>query len=273
MLTRTRITTPGTLPEPWRQFTYNDIIHRRGGQLVNDGRSCRVHRFPDERGTCYLKRYLYRKIHWRHCWEKSQVVREFECLEKVRQAKLGCRIIEILAYGERRRCTVLLDAFLLSREVPDSRRLSLFLATGHEDPRRPAIVEKVVALAAQVMEKQLAITDLFFRNLVVVPTTAELYLLDIQQCHRNRKKALRKSWAQLWADIELFFTPAERQLAGDRLGPILGPAFPELRRRARLFIPKERKRKELELKQSPPRPSELDEPVTTRLFAENGMVK
>ncbi|NPA24717.1 MAG: hypothetical protein GXO34_02695, partial [Deltaproteobacteria bacterium] len=251
MLTRTRITTTGTLPEPWRQLTYNDIIHRQGGQLVNDGRSSRVYRFPDENGNFYLKRYLYRKIHWRHCWEKSQVEREFENLERVRQANLGCRVIEILAYGDRRRCTVLLDAFLLSREVPGSHRLSLFLATLPDHPERPAIVAKIITFAERVMEKQLALTDLFFRNLVVVPETAELYLLDIQQCRRNRKKALRKSWPQLWADIELFFTPAERALAAERLGPILGKAFPELRQRARTFIPKEKRRKEFELEYPP----------------------
>lgn len=248
MLSGSAITVVSPLPAPWDELNYEAFMARPGGCLVNDGRSSRVYRFDDPETTCFLKRYRYRKIHWRHCWEKSQVVREYENLEKIRQAGLGCRTIEILAFGERRRFRALLDAFILSRAVPDGVRLSLFLTDPTAD-NRAAVVEKLVAFGERVIESRLAITDLFFRNLVAVPETVELYLLDVQHCSYNRRRAAGKSWPQFWADCELFLTPEEKEFAATRLEKVLPEPFTALAERARAFIPKEerRRRQELEL--------------------------
>jgi hypothetical protein len=242
---RIRIFRAGPLPEPWAGLSYGGILARPGGELVNDGRSSRVHLFRDGPEACYLKRYRYRKIHWRHCFEKSQVQREYENLASFRRAGLACETIEILAWGERRRGRILLDAFLLSRAVPGGVRLSLFLANEPDHPCRAAVVEQVIAFGAQLIESRLALCDLFFRNLVVVPESARLHILDLQRCSfHNPGRAARKSWPQLWADIEIFFTPRERQQAAARFRPLLTAAgLAQMVSRARHFLPKERKRR------------------------------
>jgi len=235
------------LPPPWQELSYAEIMTRPDGQLINGGRASRVYRFIDGKEVCFLKRYTYQKIHWQHCWQKSQVRREFENLQKIKQADLDCNTIEILAYGEQRRCRILIDAFLLSREVTDNERLSLFLGLNHDHPQRQLVVEKVTQLGQRIIESGLAITDLFFRNLVVVPKDANLYLLDVQYCARNRYRAKIKSYPQFWSNILLFFTPDEQNLAAKMLVPHLPYDLKELDTRAQPFIRKETKRKIAEL--------------------------
>ena len=235
------------LPLPWRELSYEEIMTRPKGQLINDGRSSRVYRFKDGENICFLKRYTYRKIHWQHCWQRSQVRREFDNLEKIKEANLGCKTIEILAYGEQRRCRILIDAFLLSREVPGNERLSLFLDAKTDHPQRQIVIKKTIQLGQKIIESGLAITDLFFRNLVVVPKDAGLYLLDVQFCDRNRRRAEMKTYPQLWSNILLFFTPDEQDLAAQMLAPRLPYNLNELNIRAQQFIRKETKRKAAEL--------------------------
>ena len=222
-------------------------MSRPNGQLINGGRSSRVYRFVDGENVCFLKRYTYRKIHWKHCWQESQVLREYKNLKKIEQADLGCGTIEILAYGEQRRYRVLIDAFLLSREVCGSERLSLFLGSNYEHPQRQPVIEKVLQLGQKIIESGLAITDLFFRNIVVVPKDAGLYLLDVQRCDRNRRRAEMKTYPQLWSNILLFCTPTEQNLAAEILGPHLPYSLNELSTRAQQFTRKEKKRKVAEL--------------------------
>ncbi|MCD6430506.1 MAG: hypothetical protein J7L57_04720 [Deltaproteobacteria bacterium] len=235
------------LPLPWQKLSYKEIMTRPDGQLINGGRASRVYRFIDGNEVCFLKRYTYQKIHWQHCWQKSQVRREFENLEKIKRADLGCNTIEVLAYGEQRRCRILIDAFILSREVAGNERLSLFLGSNHDHPQRQLVVEKVIQLGQKVIESGLAITDLFFRNLVVVPKDAGLYLLDVQYCNRNRRRAEMKTYPQLWSNILLFFTPDEQNLAAKILLPHLPYNLNELELRAQQFSHKEKKRKATEL--------------------------
>ena len=239
--------TTNLLPPPWQKFSYEEIMTRPDGQLINDGRSSRVYRFEDGGDVCFLKRYTYQKIHWQHCWQKSQVRREYENLEKIKQADLDCDTIEILAYGEQRRCRVLIDAFLLSREVAGNERLSLFLGSNRDHPQRQLVVEKVIQLGQKIIESGLAVTDLFFRNLVVVPKDAGLYLLDVQYCDRNRRRAEMKTYPQLWSNILLFFTLNEQNLAAKMLAPQLPYNLDELDTRAQRFLKKEKKRKAAEL--------------------------
>ncbi len=231
------------LPEPWQNFSYDKILFRPGGELINDGRSSRVFRFIDGENVFYLKRYLYHKVHWQHCWHKSQVKREFENLEKIKQAKLGCDTIEIIAYGENRRFRILTSAFLLSREIRKGERLSLFLSTKPDHPQRKPVIEKIISLAKNIVIQKIAITDYFLRNIVVVPQEAKLFLLDIQRCDRNRRRALKKSYPQLWSNILLFFSPEEQELAAQKLLPLLPYRRNELDILAQKFIPKEKKRK------------------------------
>ena len=220
---------------------------RPNGQKINGGRSSQVHRFDDGENVCFLKRYTYRKIHWKDCWQESQVLREYENLKKIKQADLGCGTIEILAYGEQRRYRVLIDAFLLSREVCGSERLSLFLGSNYKHPQRQLVIEKVLQLGLEIIKSGLAITDLFFRNIVVVPKDADLYLLDVQRCDHNRRRAEMKTYPQLWSNILLFFTPAEQQQATEILGPHLPCSLDKLNTKAQQFIQKETKRKKIEL--------------------------
>ena len=242
---RTRVVRTAPLPTPWNELSYTQIMTRSGGRLVNDGRSSRVHLFTDGNENCYLKRYRYRKIHWRHCFERSQVERETRNLEKFRRAEIKhCRTIEILAWGERRRGPILRDAFLLSRAVAGGVRLSLFLAAAPAHPRRTAVIARLVAFGAEVIRRRLALVDPYFRNLVVVPETAMLYILDLQRCARRPGLAARKSLPQFWADIEIFLTPAERERAEAAFRPLLpAGAFSRMRSRAALLIPKELKRR------------------------------
>ncbi len=231
------------LPEPWQSFSYDKILSRPGGELINDGRSSRVFRFIDGENVFYLKRYLYHKVHWQHCWQKSQVKREFENLKKIKRAKLSCDTVEIIAYGEKRHFRILISAFLLSREVRNGERLSLFLSTKPDHPQRKPVIEKIIALTQNIVIRKIAITDYFFRNIIVVPREAKLFLLDIQRCDKNQQRAFKKSYPQLWSNILLFFSPEEQELAAQKLLPLFPYSRSKLDILAQKFIPKEKKRK------------------------------
>lgn len=164
-MSRQIIPTATHSPPPWHELHYEEIMTRSGGWLINDGRSSKVYRFVDGENVCFLKRYTYRKIHWQHCWQKSQVRREYENLKKIAQADLGCSTIEILAYGEQRRGLILVDAFLLSREVEGGESLALFLSLNSDHPQRKKVLEKLFRLGKEIIQSGLAITDLFFRNM------------------------------------------------------------------------------------------------------------
>jgi len=220
---------------------------RPGGQLINDGRSSRVFRFIDGEDTCFLKRYNYHKIHLNHCWQKSQVRREYENLKKIKAADLGCKTIEILAYGEERYNLCLRTSFLLSRAVDKGESLSLFLNLNPHHQQRRTIIIKLLQLGQKIIKSGLAITDLFFRNLVIVPESATLYMLDVQRCDRNRNRAARKSYPQFWSNIMLFCTPEEQQLATEMLESVLPYSIEELHLKAQQFIAKEKKRQATEL--------------------------
>jgi len=234
------------LPRPWADFSYDDFMNRSGGLLINGGRSSRVFRFVDKEGACYLKRYTYNKIHWRYCWQKSQARQEYENLEKLKQTSLGCSTIEILAFGEKRDGRILRSAFILSREVAGSQRLSLFLDE-NQSPKRKPVIDKIVRFGAQLIRSGLALNDLYFRNILVIPESAEIYLLDVQHCALNRKRARLKTYPQLWSDILLYFTPDEQAWAAARLKAELPYNLKELRHRAEKFLPREKKRKAAEL--------------------------
>jgi len=221
---------------------------RPGGQLIENGRSSRVFRFTDDQEVCFLKRYDYRKIHWSHCWHKSQVQREYENLERIKQTSLSCETIEILAYGEQRRWgRVLTDAFLLSRAVVDGESLAHYLGTKPYHPQRQDVLKNLFQLSREIIRSRLAITDLFFRNLVVVPAQATLFILDVQYCNHNQCRAQYKSYPQLWSNILLFCTPEEQKLAAKIIEPSLPFTMEKLNRRAQQFINKERKRQMAEL--------------------------
>lgn len=188
--------TTTSLPVPWCELSYHEIMARSGGQLFNDGRASRVFRFSDGAETCFLKRYTYHKIHWSHCWQKSQVRREYENLNQIKQADLGCEIIDILAYGEQRQCRILKDCFILSRAVANGESLALFLSTQPNHPQRRVVLENLCQLAKTIIKRKLAITGLFFRNIVVVPEQSKLFLLDVQYFDNNQRRALNKSYPQ-----------------------------------------------------------------------------
>jgi hypothetical protein len=246
MSAKIKLTDPD-IPLLWRELSYDEIMTRAGGLLINDGRASRVFRFTDGEDVCFLKRYNYHKIHWHHCWQKSQVRREYENLNKIKTAGLDCEIIEVLAYGEERHGLFLHSSFLLSRAVPKGESLSLFLGLNPFHPQRRAVIIKLLQLGQQIIKSGLAITDLFFRNLVVVPKSATLYILDVQRCDRNRRRARRKTYPQFWSNILLFCTPEEQQLAAEMLATVLPCSIKELHTQAQQFIVKEKKRQTAEL--------------------------
>ena len=246
MSAKIKLTSPA-LPSAWRKLSYDEIMTRPDGQLINNGRSCRVFRFVDGEDICFLKRYNYRKIHWHHCWQKSQVRREYENLNRIKAANLACKTIEILAYGEQRHNLCLNSSFLLSRAVDKGESLSLFLSLNPYHPQRRTIIIKLLQLGQAIIKSGLAITDLFFRNLVIVPDSATLYMLDVQRCDRNRRRARRKSYPQFWSNILLFCTPEEQQLAAEMLANLLPYSLKELNNKAQQFITKEKKRQASEL--------------------------
>lgn len=152
----------------------------------------------------------------------------------------------MLAYGERRYFRTLVDAFLLSREVPGGERLSLFF--DHLDhPRRQPVFDALLELAGEIMRQGLALTDFFFRNIIVIPEKAELYLLDVQRCDHFRRRAYHKSYPQFWSNMLLFCTADELQLARTRLSIVLSEPVEFLEQRARAFISREKKRQQDEL--------------------------
>ncbi len=246
MTVKIKLTTP-SLPVAWQKLSYNEIMTRPGGQLINDGRSSRVFRFVDSEDICFLKRYDYQKIHWHHCWQKSQVRREHENLNKIKAAGLGCETIEILAYGEQRHNLCLSTSFLLSRGVENGESLSLFLGLNPYHQQRRTIIIKLLQLGQKIIKSGLAITDLFFRNLVIVPDSATFYMLDVQCCDRSRNRARRKTYPQFWSNILLFCTPEEQQLAAEMLESVLPYSIRELQLKAQQFITKEKKRQAAEL--------------------------
>jgi len=246
MSAKIKLTTP-ILPLAWQKLSYEEIMTRAGGQLINDGRSSRVFRFVDGEDVCFLKRYNYHKIHWHHCWQKSQVRREYENLNRIKTAGLDCEIIEVLAYGEERHGLFLHSSFLLSRAVTKGESLSLFLGLNPFHPQRRAVIIKLLQLGQQIIKSGFAITDLFFRNLVIVPESATLYMLDVQRCNRNRRRARRKTYPQFWSNILLFCTPEEQQLAAEMLENVLPYSIKELQFKAQQFITKEKKRQVAEL--------------------------
>jgi len=246
MSTKIKVTVP-ELPLPWQKLSYNEIMTRPGGQLINGGRSSRVFRFIDGEDTCFLKRYNYHKIHWQHCWQKSQVCREYENLNKIKAAGLDCEIIEIMAYGEQRHNLCLNTSFLLSRAVDKGESLSLFLDLNPYHPQRRIIITKLFQLGQKIIKSGLAITDLFFRNLVIVPESATLYMLDVQRCDHNRHRAQKKTYPQFWSNILLFCTLEEQQLAAEMLENVLPYSIKELNIKAQQFMAKETKRQTNEL--------------------------
>ncbi len=246
MSAKITLTTP-LLPIAWQNLSYDDIMTRSGGQLINDGRSSRVFRFVDGEDICFLKRYNYRTIHWHQCWQRSQVRREYENLNKIKASGLGCETIEILAYGEQRQNLCLSSSFLLSRAVKKGESLSLFLGLNPYHPQRRIIMIKLLQLGQKICRSGLAITDLFFRNLVIVPDSATIYMLDVQRCDRNRSRARKKSYPQFWSNILLFCTPEEQQLAAETLASVLPYSINELNSKAQQFIIKEKKRQASEL--------------------------
>ena len=246
MSDKIKLTNPD-IPLPWRELSYGEIMTRAGGLLINDGRSSRVFRFADGENICFLKRYNYQKIHWHHCWQKSQVRREYENLNKIKTADLDCEIIEILAYGEERHGLFLHTSFLLSRAVIKGESLSLFLGLNPFHPQRRAVIIKLLELGQKIIKSGLAITDLFFRNLVIVPESATLYMLDVQRCDHNRRRARKKTYPQFWSNILLFCTPEEQQLAAEMLATVLPCSIMKLHAQAQQFIVKEKKRQAVEL--------------------------
>ncbi|MEA3332543.1 MAG: lipopolysaccharide kinase InaA family protein [Pseudomonadota bacterium] len=222
-------------------------MERRGGRLVSGGRSSQVYLFCDSGERFFLKRYLYKKIHWNFCWQKSQVCREYENLEKIRRCNLPCGVIEILGWGEQRYFRTVIDAFLLSRELAGGERLSLFLYD-REDLRRQAVIKALVKLIEAIIDQGLALTDLFFRNIMVVPETAELYLLDVQYCNHSKRRALSKSYPQFWSNVLLFCTHEEQRQIEERLALRLAKKIHKVVERAHFFMPKERKRQQAESK-------------------------
>jgi hypothetical protein len=242
--TKTTIFAPFPLPIPWDGFSYFDILTGIRGELVSDGRSSRVYQFIYS-GECYfLKRYQYRKIHWHFCWRKSQVRLEFENLEKIRRSKLPCKVIDVLAYGEQRYFCTLVDAFLLSRKVPGGERLSFFL--NHLDhPRRQSVLNVLLDLVEGLIRQKMALTDFFFRNIVVVAEKAELFLLDVQRFDHSVRRAHGKSYPQFWSNMILFCTTDELRQAKKRLTLLLSEGtFAKIEERAQSFIHREKERQQ-----------------------------
>ena len=240
--THTKIYTSNSLPSPWCELSYSAIMERGGGELVSGGRSSQVYLFCDSGERFFLKRYQYKKIHWHFCWQKSQVCREYENLEKIRRCNLPCGVIDIIGWGEQRYFRTIIDAFLLSRELPGGERLSLFLYN-REDVRRQSVINALVDLLLAVVDQGLALTDFFFRNILVVPETAELFLLDVQYCDHSERRAFLKSYPQFWSNVLLFFTQEEQRQIEERLALRWPKKFHRVAERAQVYMAKERKRK------------------------------
>ena len=170
---------------------YEDYISCRLGEPIARSSTTETLRIPlDSRagpGLLYLKRYRYEGACWRHRFRQDKAAIEARNYAIIRRI---CRLPapDVIAHGSRRRGLRLLDAFILTRGIPDATPLETFASAGWPDPlaaRHDALRRSLLIETARVVSQMHAAgffhVDLQWRNLLVADTRAQrptIWLID-----------------------------------------------------------------------------------------------
>lgn len=147
----------------------------------------------DDGSIIFFKRYVYRKIRFKHWLQPSKAA--VEAAGFIELDKLGIPTLQTVAYGERRRFGLLQATFIATKGIPDVVELDLFLARQwYVMP--PALKRKTLQQLRPALIQQLQIAhgagfyhwDLKLRNVLLhnYPDNPEFIWID---CPRSRRSA------------------------------------------------------------------------------------
>jgi tRNA A-37 threonylcarbamoyl transferase component Bud32 len=156
---------------------YEDYISRRLGEPVARSGTTETLRIPLRGpagpGLLFLKRYRYQGGCWRHRFRRDKASIEARNYSIIRRL-CSLPAPDVIAYGSRRQGLRLLDAFILTRGIPDARPLEAFASARWPDPRiarHDGLRQYLLAEAARVVSRMHAAgffhVDLQWRNLLV----------------------------------------------------------------------------------------------------------
>jgi tRNA A-37 threonylcarbamoyl transferase component Bud32 len=156
---------------------YEDYASGRVGEIVGRSNTTETLRVPvrsdDASAVLYLKRYRYEGHAWRHRFRRDKAAIEARNYQILRQ-ECGLPVPDVIAYGSRRRGLRLLDAFILTRGIPDSMPLDELVATRWPDPRaavgnelRQQLLSETARFVSQMHAAGFFHVDLQWRNLLV----------------------------------------------------------------------------------------------------------
>ena len=156
---------------------YRDFIGFDGGELVGEGGTTQTRRLVvRQRGddaVLFLKTYRYRGSRWRHRFRTDKATWEARN-SRTLERRCGVPTPRVVAFGSRRRGLRLLDAFILTRAIPDSIRLDELFAmrwpvVGESlgDPDRARLLAQVARTAAVMHGAGFYHVDLQWRNLMI----------------------------------------------------------------------------------------------------------
>jgi tRNA A-37 threonylcarbamoyl transferase component Bud32 len=170
---------------------YEDYISRRLGEPVARSSTTETLRIPlcgaAGPDLLFLKRYRYQGDCWRHRFRRDKASIEARNYRIIRQLR-SLPAPDAIAYGSRRQGLRLLDAFILTRGIPDAIPLEAFASTRWPDPRiayhdglRQYLIDETARVVSQMHTAGFFHVDLQWRNLLVAnahSASPVLYLID-----------------------------------------------------------------------------------------------
>ena len=156
---------------------YRDFIEFEGGELVGEGGTTKTRRLvlpqPGPDAVLFLKTYRYRGSRWRHRFRTDKATCEARN-SRTLERRCGVPTPRVVAFGSRRRGLRLLDAFILTRAIPDSIRLDELFARrwpvvreSLDDPDRARLLAQVARTTAAMHDAGFYHVDLQWRNLMI----------------------------------------------------------------------------------------------------------
>lgn len=162
---------------------YEDFVAIGPGELIHRSRTAETRRLTLDAGdtlTVFLKVYRYAGRHRRSRLRQDTAEREANNYAVLRE-DCGVDVPDVIAHGSRRRGLRLLDAFILTRGVPDAVPLDAFAARRWpdptavgDDPLRRFLLAETADMVARMHAIGFYHIDLQWRNLLIAAATAAL---------------------------------------------------------------------------------------------------
>lgn len=170
---------------------YEDFVRGESHDVVGRSGTTRTRRIRLGRVSdgeeYYLKVYQYRGVRWRHRWRMDKGAVEARNYRLLRE-RCGMLVPDVVAHGSRRRGWRLLDAFILTRGVPEGTTLDVLFkkrwptaGAGRCDPLRGWLLAEIAGIVARMHRAGFYHVDLQWRNLLVsgdVSASGGVYILD-----------------------------------------------------------------------------------------------